>query len=240
MNQRTNLAGTTWSNNDYGNATDIELLHEEIAKVDGRKGLGGLIECTLDPYKVAFTISTLDELCQSTPQRVCVMGDAARQLHHPNFLPRVQPCYSRCPCLGQMCSKCSPVHHRWMAEYSRHAGQRMTDCLAQRHLGREYEWRMPLLETKSNNGNQLSTRTSINIIYPLATSEQQVFEAQILEAGSPASALPLGRDFKPLWDFTTSAVADPSAEFTCVTMFMFHQQPCSFVAADHISRDKQR
>jgi catechol 2,3-dioxygenase-like lactoylglutathione lyase family enzyme len=217
---------------------DIELLHKE-AKTRWGEGLGGLIECTLDPYKndiydIRFPLTSF----VNHQHNVCVLGDAAHPIV-PNFAKGSNLAIHDALVLAK-CARNALTIPEWMAEYS---DTRVNECrrlvLLSRHLGR-VRMGMPLL-VETNNGNQQLEQTS-NSIYPLATSEQ-VLEAQILEAGVPTSALPLGRDFKPLWDFLERQQL-PSHQRGIHLRDDIHVSPTtttpppplSLVAANHISR----
>jgi 2-polyprenyl-6-methoxyphenol hydroxylase-like FAD-dependent oxidoreductase/catechol 2,3-dioxygenase-like lactoylglutathione lyase family enzyme len=214
---------------------DIELLHKE-AKTRWGEGLGGVIECTLDPYQndiydIRFPLTSF---VNQPENNVCVLGDAAHPIT-PHFAKGSNLAIHDALVLAK-CARNALTIPEWMAEYS---DTRVNECrrtvLLSRHLGRVRNG-MPLLVESNSNGNQLTRvlEQTSNIISPLPTSGQ-VLEAQILEAGIPTSALPLGRDFMPAWDFLQRQL--PLHQRGIFLRDDIHvAPPLSLVAANHISR----
>jgi 2-polyprenyl-6-methoxyphenol hydroxylase-like FAD-dependent oxidoreductase/catechol 2,3-dioxygenase-like lactoylglutathione lyase family enzyme len=213
---------------------DIEVLQKE-AKGRWGEGLGGVIECTPDPfqndiYDLRFPLTSF----VNQRGNICVLGDAAHPIT-PHFAKGSNLAIHDALVLAK-CARSAVTIPEWMAEYS---DARVNECrrtlLLSRHLGRVRNG-MPLyVETTNNNSNgsqpvRLPEQTS-NISSPFG----QDLEAQILEAGIPTCALPLGKHFMPAWDFLERELP-------------FHQRgiflrddihappPLALVAANHVSR----
>ena len=88
--------------------------------------------------------------------------------------------------------------------------------------------------SRSERTNDRVLEQTSNIISPLPTSGQAL-DAQILEAGIPTSALPLGSYFMPAWDFLQREL--PLHQRGIFLRDDIHAAPpLKLVAANHISR----